>query len=459
MKLIPTFIIITFLINFAFAQHADDDGGALDFLDDSEEALGAASNKAEDGARKFLIGKEEEWSDKAEQTGVPTDRVGGFASASIGGSPSSKDFTKNRIVAYNVAFTELKGAIAKELALQISNEMSLSYSKPAEAARQKKALQDIKDRSPMEMGMLEKAKLIIHDELDGELDRRGIKPGTPAAKEIVEAEMERRFSSKVETIAEAEMGAIYTMKTIEDGGNIAIVGVYSDKMKQLQRAILGQDEAPKTTPNPDRPAIRDWVGSLSKSALYGSHGVQIKADRNGDLNLLSYAQWPASSKSSLASKFAYKEAESQCLSYLRSFAGEIVKQQSARDLTQKLEEFSDLENVTQQIETSSTFNETISTKAAKLNFPGIRTLHTWQTVDKRSGAVICGVVQGWNITNARKAVATKREFEDIGGSRGGQGITGNTNSSVGNPSSAKKGYDPTKASGNKKVQSIESEDF
>ena len=364
--LIYTLLSFLLTLSFSNAQPADVESAddSLDFLDDSEEALGSASNKAQADAEDFLADKEREWAEKGQ-----SDKYGGVGSASIGGSPSNKNFTKNRVVAYETAFGNLKAEIAKEMAMQIATEMSLSYSKPAEAARQKNQLQEMKDRSPMEMGMLEKTKLIIHDELDNELNRRGINPGTPEAAKVVEAEMKRRFNKSVETIAEAEMGGIYTMKTIEDGGNIAVVGVYSDKMKGLQKAILGQGEAPKIAPNSSRQPIREYVQGLSKKHLYGSHGVQIKADNNGDLNLLSYSQWPASSKSSMASKFAFKEAEMQCLSYLRTFAGEIVKQQAARNLSQTLEEFSDLENVTQQIDNSSTFKETITSKSAKLAFP------------------------------------------------------------------------------------------
>lgn len=451
-----TFLSFLIIFNFSNAQPADVESAddSIDFLDDSEEALGSASNKAESAAQDYLAIKEQEWADKGE-----SDKYGGVGSASIGGSPSNKNFTKDRIFAYNVAFGNLKAEIAKEMAMQIKTDMSISYSKPAEAARQKQQLQEIKDKSPMEMGMLEKTKLIIHDELDNELKRRGINPGTNEAAKVVDAEMQRRFTKSVATIAEAEMGAIYTMKTIEDGGNIAVVGVYSDKMKGLQKAILGQAEAPKVSPNPSRETIREFLQRLSTKQLFGSHGVQIKADQNGDLNLLSYSQWPASSKSSMASKFAYKEAEMQCLSYLRTFAGEIVKQQAASNLSQNLEEFSDLENVTQQIERSSTFKETITSKSAELKFPGIRTLHRWQTVDKRSGAVICGVVQGWNISNAKKSIATKKEFEAVGGSKGGEGLTGAPSSKQADSSAAKKGYDPTKASSNPTVESLESEDF
>lgn len=454
--LIYTLLSFLLTLSFSNAQPADVESAddSLDFLDDSEEALGSASNGAETEASDFLADKEREWAEKGQ-----SDKYGGFSSASIGGSPSNKNFTKDRVAAYEVAFLNLKGEIAKEMAMQIKTDMSLAYSKPAEAARQKNQLQEINDKSPMEMGMLEKTKLIIHDELDNELNRRGINPGTPEAAKVVEAEMERRFNKRVATIAEAEMGAIYTMKTIEDGGNIAVVGVYSDKMKGLQKAILGQGEAPKIAPNSSRQPIREYVQGLSKKDLYGSHGVQIKADSNGDLNLLSYSQWPASSKSSMASKFAYKEAEMQCLSYLRTFAGEIVKQQAARNLSQTLKEFSDLENVTQQIDTSSTFKQTITSKSAILDFPGIKTLHRWQTVDKRSGAVICGVVQGWNISTAKKSIATKREFEEVGGSKGGAGLTGVPSSRKADSPATKKGYDPTKASSNPTVESLESEDF
>jgi hypothetical protein len=453
MKYILSLIVIPFFAFSLLAQPAEESGG-LDFLDDSDEALGAALNKAEKAASEFLARKKDEWNEKR-----ITDRFGAFASAAIGESPSSPNYIKAKSIAYEAAMLNLKGDIANEMALEIENEMSLSYGKPAEAARQKQQLQDIQNRSPMEVGMLDKAKLLIHDELDNQLDKRGIKPGTPAAQNFVKAELERRMTSTVKTIAQAEMGSIYTAKTIEDGNNIAVVGIYSDKMKQLQSAILGKGEAPKLSPNPGRPTLSSWLQSLSKGALYGSHGIQIKPDKFGDLNLLAYSQWPASSTSSLAVKFATKEAGMQCLSYMRSFAGEIVKNESGRELTSKLEEYGQLDGVVQKLEVGSTFDQNIKSRAEKLSFPGIKTLHTWQTLDKRSGTVICGVVQGWNISGAEKALASKREFESVGGSSGGAGLTGNSvNSSVNQPQKSK-GYDPTKSSGSKIVESLESEDF
>ena len=144
---------------------------------------------------------------------------------------------------------------------------------------------------------------------------------------------------------------------------------------------------------------------------------------------------------------------------MRSFAGEIVKNESGRELTSKLEEYGQLDGVVQKLEVGSTFDQNIKSRAEKLSFPGIKTLHTWQTLDKRSGTVICGVVQGWNISGAEKALASKREFESVGGSSGGAGLTGNSvNSSVNQPQKSK-GYDPTKSSGSKIVESLESEDF
>jgi hypothetical protein len=144
---------------------------------------------------------------------------------------------------------------------------------------------------------------------------------------------------------------------------------------------------------------------------------------------------------------------------MRLFAGEIIKQQSAREATQNISEFQQLDSVNQKVLNNSTFKESITSKAEKLSFPGIKTLHTWVTTDKRSKAVICGVVQGWNISGARKSLATKRDFESVGGSSGGAGITGNPVNSSTNQPQKSKGYDPTKPTNRKTVQSLESEDF
>ena len=210
MKYFLSILVIPFFAFSLLAQPAEESDD-LDFLDDSEDALGSASNEAQKKANAYLAKKQEAWENDNQ-----TDKWGGVGFAPIGGDPTDPNFTQYRIAAYNSAMLELKRNIAVNLAAEIQTDMSLIYGKPAAAAQQKTLLQDIKSKTPMEMGMLNKAKLLIHNELDNQLDKRGIKPGTPAAQEVV-ADLETRISNSVQVLAQAEMGAIYTMKTIEDG--------------------------------------------------------------------------------------------------------------------------------------------------------------------------------------------------------------------------------------------------
>lgn len=451
-----TYTFLSFLIisNFSNAQPADVESAndSLDFLDDSEEALGSASNKAEADANAWLVKKQEIW-----ELDGNTDFVGAVGSASIGGTPTSPSYHKGRVEAYDIAMMNLKAAIAKELAARVKSETILSYSKPRAAASIKSSLETKQATKPEDFGMLDKAKLIIHHELDKELDNRGIQAGTPAAEKLAEAEIERRYSKSIGIAAQTEVGGLYTAKTFEEAGTLAVVGVYSDKMKQLQRAILSQGDAPKAQANPSSPSLGEWARNLKIKDLYASHGVQLKADKYGDINLIAYSQWPASSNTALSAKMAFSEAEAMNFGHLRAFVGELMVVDSGRDQVSSLKEFGQLEKVSQNYQVDSAYTDNIRAKAEELGFPGIKKLRTWQIADKRSGVVICGVISGWNISNAERSVSERARNESIGASKGGQGITGKSRLN-GTQSQQDNRYDPNK-SGSTRVESLESEEF
>lgn len=431
--------------------------GDLPFLDSSDEALGSFSSKATQEAQAYLTLKKRQW----EAIGA----VGQVGSSTIEVPPTHKKYHSERSNAFDKAMLDLKEKIAVQWSAEIAAEMSQSFSKP----KASEEIEDFRNRnrhsnasSSDKLGIVDKTKLIIHDELDSALKRRGIKRGTPQAQQVAKATLQTKFQSKIQVLAKAEIGAIIVSKVFESGQNIAVVGFYSDRSKKLQAAILGAlppNQAPKNPANGARPTLDAWAQGLSITDLYSSHGVQVKTDRNGDFNLISYSQFPAVNKSPQAATFARKEAGMIALGRLRSYAGEALKSNALRDTFTNSAQFDNgAGNVEQLVDGNSAFDQDIKTKAASLSFPGIRTLRTWQTIDSRTGTPICGHISVWNVTQAIAGATTARDA--LPGGNGGRGVTGtvleNHNYRPGN----RTGFDPTKQNtGTTIIQGLESEDF
>lgn len=447
-------LIILAAANQLMAQNpgsADANSGSLPFLDNSTEALGGFANKATEMAQQFVISKG--WS-----IGEPM-ADGRFVAIGLGtieAKPDHPNFQNSRRVAFSSAMLDAKKQIARYYAASISRGIKESYGKPAIVNENEKLSEDPNS-------LKNKALKLLHAKIDQQLAKVGIALESPEAEKAVEKLVaSSTFSDVINATAQAEIGSLVAAKTIEDGSYIAVVAYYSDATKSLQAAMLGKGAAPTAARGV---SITTYLDGLSIADLYSTHGVQLRADQNGEIVALSYSQAVAENKSPLAYKIAKEEAELAALGNLRSYAGENIITDAASELYQSAKQLEDLSGAVQQItDTKSSLNSSISAKAEALKFPGIMPAKSWQTVDSRSGKAIYGNVSVWKLSSAINANQERADQARLKGSEGGTGASGTYGASapvqsIGQTESAPVGFDRTKATGGNSASGVESQDF
>jgi len=311
-------------------------------------------------------------------------------------------------------------------------------------------------KTPEEIGVLEKVEMLIHSELDAQLEERGVEPDSEEAEEVVQDILNQdKFSDKIKRMAKAEVGALVVSKIFEDSGNVAVVATYSANTKKLAATMLGKGDAPKVRKrSSSKPSIGAWIQSMSKKDLYPAYGVQLTSDTNGNLVIISYGQALAKTASKMSLRNAFMAAESDADGFIRSFVGEAV---AFNNVKHELENSKELSNGVIEAQLERVQDTSIKTFADDLKIPGVSTVRTWSTQDKRSNSFIAGVVRRWDISSAESALSDASDFESVGASKGGQGVQGKSSSSSSGAASRTETFSGD--SGSYSHQSMESEDF
>ncbi len=434
----------------AFAQDAGGDvGSGLDFLASEEEMPASFSNKASQDAQKYVADKD--W----RMGRNPNGRYVAIGTGDINGNPSSPSFQMKRRNAFVKAMVDAKRQIAQYYSQMVAREVSHSYGEgsPEVAAEM---MSSGEKKTPEEIGVLDKVQMLIHSELDAQLAERGVEPDSEEAEEVVQDILNKdKFSDKIERMAKAEVGALVVSKIFEDSGNVAVVATYSANTKKLAVAMAGKGHTPKVRKrNSSKPSIGSWIQSMSIKDLYPAYGVQLTSDTNGNLVIISYGQALAKSASKMSQRNAFMAAEADADAFIRSFVGEAVAFNNAKNELENSKELSngDIETQLERLQETS-----INTIAKSLKIPGVSTARTWSTQDKRSNSVIAGVVRRWDISSAESALSDASDFESVGASKGGQGVQGKSSSSSSGSASRTETFSGD--SGNYGHQSMESEDF
>ncbi len=434
----------------AFAQDAGGDvGSGLDFLASEEEMPASFSNKASQDAQKYVADKD--W----RMGRNPNGRYVAIGTGDINGNPSFPSFQMKRRNAFVKAMVDAKRQIAQYYSQMVAKEVSHSFSEgsPDVAAEM---MSSGEKKTPEEIGVLDKVQMLIHSELDAQLAERGVEPDSEEAEEVVQDILNKdKFSDKIERMAKAEVGALVVSKIFEDSGNVAVVATYSANTKKLAVAMAGKGHTPKVRKrNSSKPSIGSWIQSMSIKDLYPAYGVQLTSDTNGNLVIISYGQALAKSASKMSQRNAFMAAEADADAFIRSFVGEAVAFNNAKNELENSKELSngDIETQLERLQETS-----INTIAKSLKIPGVSTARTWSTQDKRSNSVIAGVVRRWDISSAESALSDASDFESVGASKGGQGVQGKSSSSSSGSASRTETFSGD--SGNYGHQSMESEDF
>jgi hypothetical protein len=375
--------------------------GAASFLDSSPEALGGATDQALKSAQDYVTKKG--WI----QGTNPDGRYVAVGSAPITVPPAHKDFPERRINAYTNAMLDAKAGMAKFLATDIKTEVAHYYGTESAIRREREARESAQNNK--NAGLLAKVRLLVMAKLDKALEQEGVALDSGNAAGKAGALLNHdSFSQLIENSAEAAANGIICGKIFEQDGRMAVVAYYTDNSRALAAALAGDAVALKTTPRKGAP-LAQWIAALTPAELYPSFGVQITNDEAGGVVLLSYGQAVAQSESPNAIRNAREAAAVLANGYIRQFAGTMVTYDSVLEKLEQTREF-DTGVVNGMAES---FQETaIKEVGDRLKISGLQKTRDWETKDKRSGRIICGVVVRWSFASAqaaRKMTGTRTE--------------------------------------------------
>ena len=418
--LIATSMLIAVAYSFGQAP-----GGVDPIMSDTAGLGEAVDDKrtAEEQATAFLADKNKKNNDKGWSTGF--NKSNGYYIA-IGTAPIQVPTSHPSFyLARRTAFARAMLAAKQELATTLSAEVSRAIEQRYEEPSYNDAFDGLQESVPGAPGMLEKAQMLIHSELDTLLAEKGIDPDadSEAAKAATKKLLATSsFEDVITATANSEVAGMFAYKIYEvappeNTGEIAVITIMSPATRELSGAILGLNPAPIKKA---KSSISQWANSIDAETLISTHGVKTRADQNGDLNLIAFAQSKARTKSSTSINGARKKARLAAMGALRSFAGERITSQESGGASESFEEY---EDGTSDYLSEETIKTAVKARADSLSMPGISTVRSWTGLDSRSGEQIQGVIMAWNLGSALNANVLRDQLNSSAGSAGGRGVS------------------------------------
>ena len=232
------------------------------------------------------------------------------------------------------------------------------------------------------------------------------------------------FSKAVEVISKQEVVAVQCFQSFESIQNgecmVAVIGVVSPKSMAMAAAILGSGVAPK---GEKKESIKDWLNTLKTSGkLLYTRGIIQRADENGDIVLISFGQAAPRTDGGRSMDAAFGKATTNADGALRQFAGELLLCSSSNEEGYTLKEFDDR---TKAFQSESAYEEKYKAVAQALAVSGFAENMREEVVHPSSNQKVAIVVKEWNLKNSQQANVLRQKFNDMRGSAGGKGATGN----------------------------------
>ncbi|HRY47170.1 MAG TPA: hypothetical protein P5186_03895 [Candidatus Paceibacterota bacterium] len=316
------------------------------------------------------------------------------SSAAINASRSHPRFMESRLIAFEKAMLEAKARLAEYLQITITTRAIFAYSE-----NQTPAPPPAEGEAP---DILEKLSSLAHKKLDDLLRIKGIDPSGPEAKaEVEKAKMTDDFLKFTRKASQAYITGFQAFQTFEvypDGknGEIAVVGIVSDKLRSLSAALAGG-----STPPPQKPGkiIVDQLPTAGP-ALLCSFGIRQLVDENGQQVLVAFGQSHPISESSRAELAAEEKAQMQAESALRSFAGESMT--TARDLF-NAESYKEFEDNTSTYENQSAYRARVESFGEGMRISGIQVIKRWRQKHPLNGQTVVGAIVAWSPSSAANA--------------------------------------------------------
>lgn len=417
-RLASSVLIMSGLLAAPGVTMAQSPGGVVVEYESDYGGAESAPRSAKEQAVDFIATKN--WRSKPEI-------IWAIGTAAINAQPDDKGFGQSRREAAALALLQAKRVIAEKLAVQISTAMSFRFTLLDDAGS---GGSDADTAAvPTDLGILDKATLLLESDLDRQLRDRGINPDDPdgarekaaAAKKVASSS---RFQSAISVMARQELGGVQAYRTFEsiapgDGvREIAVLAVVSPRSRQLQRAMLGLEEPPRRDPGT---SIGDWARELGPETLLYTHGCQPRTDESGELVLVLFGQAEAlDEKVGELVQSAKRSAGRQGQAEARRFLGEMVVCQGQESQGSNWEYYADK---SEQYMPSNAIDELLQAEAKVLDIPGIAAVYEWEAVHPVSGRKVYGWVGTLSYSSALDANALRDKFDATRGSEGGEGIS------------------------------------
>lgn len=403
-----------------------------------------AQRNAVDEANKFVR-------DTYGQLGIqPNGDYVAVGQSVIPGKSGNLKWELSRATSYDKAILNAKAELVKFIAREIGQKAlsELEVGNPNDESLKK----SLSNPRP---GMLDKVKMLLNAKLDKHLKAEGIDPNKVSPEKLEKLSRKivgsSSFRKTTEVMAEQSICGLVVKKVFLKDGRLAVVVRQSDAMMKLAAAMTGNGPAPKV--NPARGIdVDDWIMKLQPSELYTMYGIQVRSDKNGDINIISFAQMPTNRKGAVSIMGAKKAASTDADGYIRAFAGETVK---VNELSSKFNEELEYDdaNGNEMIEVmhNNYSKNSIESYSEKLKMSGIYTSRQWEFEDKANNMSYHGAIKVWKLSSqeaAKQLGAANNKYSSPDSNVGSYAPYADTSSAEEAGTSSSGGYD-----------SFESEDF
>lgn len=363
--------------------------------------------------------------------------------APIAKQPGDVDWPDAREDAYTQAMLAAKRSLAEFINLQVSRRIGRTVKKGGGEdskktyadTRKEMATHRKKGVSVDSLSMLDKVSFVAHKKMDGYIKDQGYDPDKPeslpepvleAAKKLV---MTKTFEDRITVAAHGEVAGLAAYQVFESANHIAVIAFYNEgATHRLAAAMLGKGTVERK--GKIKSSIAQWARDMmGQGKLSYTHGVRLRTDQNGDLNLVAVGHSTAEYDDPDFVEAAAREAVIAATGELRSFAGEFVDNASVYSRASTTEKLADEARKLETRYTSKkSFGESTGAIAATLKLPGSFTvyegeyIHPDMAANEDNRITVVSVVT-WNLSSAEAAKELGDKMAELGGSKGGPGVT------------------------------------
>jgi hypothetical protein len=344
----------------------------------------------------------------------------GWKTAEINALKNSVIYGQKRIAAFERAFMDAKGEFVRACERHNTTNTIRSFIDsddnftvpPQQLNDPKSRMKLIKDR----VITLTEAKL------DKELEKMGKDPNEFQNKPITikQKMMEDSIHKSIKTSAFSSVSGLRVLYTVEDDESVGVLIIFSQKMRQIARAITDGHTVGVHKSNPKASIfnqIKAQTG-LKVENLYMIHGLRVMTDDNGDRALVAFGQSApqiTNAQSRAKQKIKIQGAKDISSDFASGIITDFINssvllnQETTFDegteigdmITGELKQEYEQSDAGQKIEKFIKQNGSSTLK-------GETVIHTWQGNHPITGHVLVGTIKMWSPASAQAVVEMNR---------------------------------------------------